>query len=41
MANFKDSLMKADGFDLVYTPEIDSWGGSDSVILEIKDIFLR
>ena len=41
MSSFKDSLMKADAFDLVYTPRMDSWGGDDSMLLEAKDIIFR
>ena len=41
MSNLKDSLMSADCFDLVYTPQIDSWRGEEGIILEIKDIFFR
>lgn len=41
MASFKDSLTKADSFDLVYTPRIDDWHGRESVLLEGKDIFFR
>ena len=41
MASFKDSLTKADSFDLVYTPRIDDWHGKGSVLLEGKDIFFR
>ncbi|MFA5411109.1 MAG: single-stranded-DNA-specific exonuclease RecJ [Candidatus Omnitrophota bacterium] len=38
MGNLYSSLVSARSFDLVYTPEIDSWQ-EDAVILEIKDIF--
>jgi hypothetical protein len=41
MSNFKDSLITADYFDLVYTPKIDNWRGEDSILLEAKDIFFR
>ncbi len=41
LSNLKESLMKADYFDLVYTPQIDSWQGEEGIILEIKDIFFR
>jgi len=41
MASFKDSLVSADRFDLVYTPKIDNWQGRGSVLLEGKDIFFR
>jgi len=40
MSYFKESLSCAQHFDLVYTPRMDSWRGDDSVILEVKDIFL-
>ena len=41
MAGLKSSIESSAGFDLVYTPRIDSWQGVDSLILEIKEIFLR
>lgn len=41
MSDFKDSLIQAKGFDLVYTPRIDTWGGSDTVLLEVEDIFFK
>ncbi len=41
MSNFKESLMQARHFDLVYTPRIDTWRDDSSVILEVKDIFFR
>lgn len=40
MSYFRDSLIAAEYFDLVYSPRIDSWQGGTSVILEVKDIFL-
>lgn len=39
MANFKQDLMKADYFDLVYSPRIDFWRDERTVLLEIKEIF--
>lgn len=41
MGNLKESLGAADGFDLVYTPRIDSWQGYESLLLEVKEIFLK
>ncbi len=41
MGNLKESLVVADGFDLVYTPRIDSWKGEESLLLEVKEIFLK
>ena len=41
MSSFKDSLVSADHFDLVYSPKIDNWRGQDSIILEARDIFFR
>lgn len=41
MSSFKDSLVSADQFDLVYSPKIDNWRGRDSIILEARDIFFR
>lgn len=39
MGRFKESLIHAHNFSLVYSPKIDRWQGDDSVILEIEDIF--
>lgn len=41
MSQLKESLIKAESFDLIYTPKIDSWRGEESIILEVKDIFLK
>jgi single-stranded-DNA-specific exonuclease len=41
MGNLKESLVVADGFDLVYTPRIDTWMGEESLLLEVKEIFLK
>ncbi|MBM3255705.1 MAG: single-stranded-DNA-specific exonuclease RecJ, partial [Candidatus Omnitrophica bacterium] len=41
LSNLKESLVNSDYFDLVYTPQIDSWQGEEGVILEVKDIFFR
>lgn len=41
MGHFKDSLINAKDFDLVYTPRIDNWEGDSSVLLEVRDIFFR
>ncbi|MBU3959123.1 MAG: single-stranded-DNA-specific exonuclease RecJ [Candidatus Omnitrophica bacterium] len=41
MGKFKDSLVNADNFDLVYTPRIDNWQGEENILLEAKDIFFR
>jgi single-stranded-DNA-specific exonuclease len=41
MSYLKESLQNARTFDLAYTPRIDSWRGDESLILEVKDIFLR
>ncbi len=38
MSHFKDSIKMADNFGLVYTPKMDTWGGQNSIILELKDI---
>lgn len=40
MGSMKESLLRADNFSLVYSPRIDSWQGEESIILEIKEIFL-
>ncbi|MDD5432150.1 MAG: single-stranded-DNA-specific exonuclease RecJ [Candidatus Omnitrophica bacterium] len=41
MSSLKDSLLSSNSFDLVYSPRIDSWRGDSSIILEIRDIFIR
>ncbi|MCM8797450.1 MAG: hypothetical protein NC923_06220, partial [Candidatus Omnitrophica bacterium] len=41
MSGLKESLERADNFDLVYTPRLDNWEGKTSILLEIKDIFFR
>jgi single-stranded-DNA-specific exonuclease len=41
MSHFEDSLKIADSFDLIYTPRMDNWLGEETVLLEVKDIFLR
>ena len=41
MGSFQYSLANADYFDLVYTPRIDNWGGGNTLLLEIRDIFFR
>jgi single-stranded-DNA-specific exonuclease len=41
MSSFKDSLMQAKHFDLVYSPRMDSWNDFESVILEVRDMFFR
>jgi single-stranded-DNA-specific exonuclease len=41
MGGFKESLLAAGRFDLVYTPRIDTWREESSLILEVKDIFFR
>ncbi|MEI6631324.1 MAG: DHHA1 domain-containing protein, partial [bacterium] len=41
LSSLKESLVSADYFDLVYTPQIDSWQGEEGIILEVKDIFFR
>lgn len=40
LGNFKDSLINADYFDLVYTPRLDNWQ-QETIILEVKDIFFK
>ena len=39
MGGFKESLVNAEYFDLVYSPKLDNWYGQDSVLLEARDIF--
>ncbi|MDD4953699.1 MAG: single-stranded-DNA-specific exonuclease RecJ [Candidatus Omnitrophica bacterium] len=41
MGSFRDSLMNAACFDLVYTPKMDDWLQEPTVLLEAKDIFFR
>jgi single-stranded-DNA-specific exonuclease len=41
MGNLKESLVVACGFDLVYTLRIDNWQGQESLLLEVKEIFLK
>jgi len=41
IGHFKESLITADEFDLVYTPRLDNWDAQDNICLEVKDIFVR
>lgn len=41
MGSFKDSLLNADSFDLVYFPRIDDWQEDQTVILEVREIFFK
>lgn len=41
MAGLKDSLIAAKTIDLVYSPKIDAWNDSSSIILEAQEIFFR
>jgi len=41
MSSLKESLKISNSFDLVYSPRIDNWRGEGSVLLEVRDIFLR
>jgi single-stranded-DNA-specific exonuclease len=41
IGDFKDSLVNADYFDLVYIPRIDNWHGERTLLLEVDDIFFR
>lgn len=41
MAGLRDSLMAAKTVDLVYSPRIDTWNDSCSIILEAREIFFR
>ncbi len=40
MADLKYSLVDAQRFDLIYTPQIDDWDEGE-IILEVEDIFFR
>ena len=41
LAGLKETLLNSAGFDLIYTPRIDTWQDNSSIILEIRDIFFR
>lgn len=41
MGSFKESLLSSESFDLVYSLSVDNWQGEASLLLEVKDIFLR
>lgn len=41
MSGLKDSIAASNNFDLVFFPRIDTWRQDTSVILEIRDIFLK
>jgi len=41
MSSLRESLLKAESFDLIYTPKIDSWRQEESMIFEAKDIFFK
>lgn len=41
MASFKETLLKIEKFDLVYSPRIDDWQGEEGILLEVRDISFR
>jgi len=41
MASFKENLITAQSFDLVYSPKLDTWQGEGTVLLEAEDVFFR
>jgi single-stranded-DNA-specific exonuclease len=41
MAELKEGLSAAAGFNLVYQPRRDSWQGVETLILEAKEVFFR
>jgi len=41
MSDLKKSLMRADCFDLIYSPRIDNWRGDSAILLEAKEMFFR
>ena len=41
MNPLRESLIAARSMDLVYNPRMDYWQGQGSLLLEIKDMFLR
>jgi len=41
MKNLIDNFTQAGAIDLIYTPRMDNWQGTSSMILEAKEIFFR
>ncbi len=41
MGSFRESLVNANSFDLIYTPGMDNWQDTSTILLEAKDIFFR
>ncbi|MFA6216562.1 MAG: single-stranded-DNA-specific exonuclease RecJ [Candidatus Omnitrophota bacterium] len=41
MGSFKDGLLAAEYFDMVYSPVLNNWQGEESLVLEIKEIFFK
>jgi single-stranded-DNA-specific exonuclease len=41
LGSFKDSLLAAEYFDVVYSPVMENWQGEESLLLEIKEIFFK
>ena len=41
MGAFEEQVKSASHIDLVFTPRMDTWGGNNAVILEIKEVFCR
>jgi single-stranded-DNA-specific exonuclease len=41
MGGLMESLVNSNGLDLVYRLKIDSWNGSETVLLEVEEMFLK
>ena len=41
MGGLLESLVNSEGLDLVYRLKIDSWNGSESLLLEVEEMFLK
>ena len=41
MGGLLESLVNSSGLDLVYRLKIDSWNGSESLLLEVEEMFLK
>jgi single-stranded-DNA-specific exonuclease len=41
MGSLLESLVSSKGLDLVYRLKIDSWNGSESLLLDVEEIFLK
>jgi hypothetical protein len=41
MGGLMESLVNSNGLDLVYRLKIDSWNGSESLLLEVEEMFFK